>query len=187
MTDLLETFARKATAEMEDLNRRVASCAHATSTPVLGAGNSLADIFVVKVEPDDDERGAGLSSAGRLGDVVARSADKLGLPVDAVYSTNLAKCGQGRADCPDRCRAYLREELEIVQPRIVLALGKAAADDACQAVGVGVKPESGTVTRSCGRPTLVTGLDFDEAMASEDGKKQLWHAFKLVAAEYLKG
>lgn len=186
MTDPFTLYARKAKAELTDLRGRVAACTQVKGRPVVGSGNPMADIVVAKCAPDSDEEASGLAFAGRSGEVISKSADRLGLSQDALYGTNLIKCKVDDPGCGLTCEEYFAEELDIVAPRLVLAMGEAVFAAACRATGLENHFVPGTVLRRPGRPTVVATLAFDQAMVDEEHKKRLWQDLKLLAAEYMR-
>jgi uracil-DNA glycosylase family 4 len=99
---------------------------------VFGEGREDADILVVGEAPGQDEDRSGrpfVGRAGRLLDLVLQSA---GFARDDVYICNVLKCRppQNRNPQPDEvsaCSPYLLKQVELVQPRVILAFGAFAA------------------------------------------------------------
>ncbi len=182
MTDHFHLLAAKANAEIDDLNRSLAAvCA---GVPVIGSGDPLADIFFVKERPDADEESAKAAFAGSSGDVILKAADRLGLPPGAMYGTNLLKCRLPSPSCADKCRAVLEQELGIVQPRLVFAMGEVAFLAASAVLGSPLEFSPGATVRRVGRPTLIGSVDLDAAMTDESAKRQLWRDLKLLGGVY---
>jgi DNA polymerase len=104
----------------------------ATRTQVVfGAGNPDADLVLVGEAPGRDEDERGLPFVGRSGRLLDRLLGELGLSRDDVYVTNLVRCRppQNRDPLPaevDNCSVWLWRTLELVQPRVVCALGNFA-------------------------------------------------------------
>ena len=99
---------------------------------VFGEGREDADVMVVGEAPGQDEDRSGrpfVGRAGRLLDLVLQSA---GFARDDVYICNVLKCRppQNRNPQPDEvsaCSPYLLKQVELVQPRVILAFGAFAA------------------------------------------------------------
>ncbi|HEX6042739.1 uracil-DNA glycosylase [Longimicrobium sp.] len=99
---------------------------------VFGEGRENADVMVVGEAPGQDEDRSGrpfVGRAGRLLDLVLMSA---GFPREDVYICNVLKCRppQNRNPQPDEvsaCSPYLLKQIELVQPRVILAFGTFAA------------------------------------------------------------
>ena len=99
---------------------------------VFGEGRENADVMVVGEAPGQEEDRSGrpfVGRAGRLLDLVLMSS---GFARDDVYICNVLKCRppQNRNPQPDEvsaCSPYLLKQVELVQPRVILAFGTFAA------------------------------------------------------------
>ncbi|MFQ5463128.1 MAG: uracil-DNA glycosylase [Phycisphaerae bacterium] len=107
---------------------------HETRTKtVFGQGNPDARIVFVGEAPGFEEDRSGLAFVGRAGDLLTRIIEKaMGLSRDDVYICNTVKCRppgnrDPRADEILSCSPYLRQQLTIIQPEVVVALGAPAA------------------------------------------------------------
>lgn len=187
MSDHSSIFEAKAATEIEELNDRISSCSLARGVAVLGSGNPLADIFLAKLAADDEEETAGIAFAGRSGNAILRAAERLHLCNRVLYGTNLVKCLSADPACGTECHAYFYEELAVVQPAFVFAMGEVVFAAACRALGHEADFAAGVVVRRGGRPTLIASVDFEHAMTDEEAKRQLWNDLKLLAAECRKG
>ena len=106
---------------------------------VYGEGDSCAEVMVVGEGPGETEDLLGRPFVGRAGELLDRMLLAIDLPRESVYIANTVKCrptfddGQrlrNRAPDPSElanCRGYLDEQIEIVRPRVLLALGAPAA------------------------------------------------------------
>jgi DNA polymerase len=122
-----------------ELESRVASCVlcdlHATRTnTVCGAGNRHADWMVIGEAPGADEDKQGEPFVGRAGELLTAMLQAIGLKREQVYITNILKCRppQNRDPRPDEvqcCLPYLRRQIELVQPKVILAIGRVAAQN----------------------------------------------------------
>ena len=130
-------------AQLAALNETVRTCrqcehlaAFRTQT-VFGTGNPDADLMFVGEAPGADEDKQGQPFVGPAGELLTKIITAMGLTRDDVYIANVLKC---RPDMPkgsignrppnaeemQRCLPYLREQIAIIQPRILVALGKVA-------------------------------------------------------------
>jgi DNA polymerase len=99
---------------------------------VFGEGRETADVMVVGEAPGQDEDRSGrpfVGRAGRLLDLVLMAS---GFAREDVYICNVLKCRppQNRNPQPDEvsaCSPYLLRQIELVQPRVILAFGTFAA------------------------------------------------------------
>ena len=130
---LLKTAAREAAAcTLCPLYR------NATQT-VFGEGPARADLMLAGEQPGDQEDLAGHPFVGPAGKVLDRALAEAGLDRKQTYLTNAVKHfkneprGKKRLHKrPNRyevevCRVWLRREIEIVRPRLIVALGVTAA------------------------------------------------------------
>jgi DNA polymerase len=106
---------------------------------VYGEGDPCAELMVVGEGPGETEDRLGRPFVGRAGELLERMLLAIGLPRESVFICNTVKCrptsddqGKLRNRAPEpgemaNCRPYLDEQIEIVSPRIILALGAPAA------------------------------------------------------------
>ena len=121
----------------ESLARRVAGCTacdlHRTRTQtVFGVGNWQADWMLVGEAPGADEDRQGEPFVGRAGQLLNAMLRAIGLRREQVYIANILKCRPPRNRDPrpeevTRCEDYLHRPVQLVQPRVILALGRIAA------------------------------------------------------------
>jgi DNA polymerase len=119
------------------LERRVSTCErcalHATrSRTVFGAGDRDADWLIIGEAPGADEDRQGEPFVGRAGKLLTAMLRAVGYQRDQVYITNILKCRppQNRDPLSDEvacCHAYLERQIELVNPRLILAVGRVAA------------------------------------------------------------
>lgn len=99
---------------------------------VFGTGNPAADIVLVGEAPGGDEDRVGEPFVGRAGQLLTKILEAINLRRDDVYICNIIKCRPPENRDPQpaevaQCEPYLHEQLRIVQPKILLALGRIAA------------------------------------------------------------
>lgn len=110
---------------------RCALCGSRTQT-VFGVGNPRADVVVVGEAPGAQEDAQGEPFVGPAGKLLDRILGAIGFAREDVYICNVLKCRppQNRDPAPEEvlaCEPYLRAQLDILQPKVVLALGRHAA------------------------------------------------------------
>lgn len=98
----------------------------------LGEGPEGAALMVVGEAPGRDEDEAGRPFVGRSGMLLERMLAAIGLGRDAVYITNVIpwRPPANRTPSPIEtatCEVFVRREVELVRPRVLLLLGGAAA------------------------------------------------------------
>ncbi|MFK7837363.1 MAG: UdgX family uracil-DNA binding protein [Sulfitobacter sp.] len=106
---------------------------------VAGEGPQKADLMIVGEQPGDQEDLAGRPFVGPAGQMFDRLAQEAGLDRKAAYVTNAVKHfkfqvrGKRRIHVSpsgsevSHCRAWLRKDIALVQPKLILALGATAA------------------------------------------------------------
>jgi uracil-DNA glycosylase family 4 len=104
-----------------------------------GEGDPCAALMVVGEGPGETEDKLGRPFVGRAGELLDRMLLAIDLPREDVYICNTVKCRPtldighrlaNRAPTPDEmrnCRPYLDQQIEIIRPRVILALGAPAA------------------------------------------------------------
>jgi uracil-DNA glycosylase len=106
---------------------------------VFGEGDPCAALMVVGEGPGETEDELGRPFVGRAGELLDRMLAAIDLPREDVYICNTVKCRptyfdgvRPRNRAPEleemaNCRPYLDEQIEIIRPRVILALGAPAA------------------------------------------------------------
>jgi DNA polymerase len=126
------------TETLDDMNSRICNCMKCvlgqTRTKfVFGVGNPYADIVMVGEAPGADEDQQGEPFVGRAGQLLNKILVATGFTREEVYICNILKCRPpgNRNPMPDeieKCEPYLKYQLELIKPKIILALGKVAAE-----------------------------------------------------------
>jgi len=110
---------------------------------VPGVGHRHADLLIIGEAPGQEEDRRGEPFVGRAGQLLDRMLAAIGLDRDAVFITNVLKCRppKNRDPKPEEARAcapYLRRQIELIQPRIVLSVGRVSAQqllDTSESIG----------------------------------------------------
>jgi uracil-DNA glycosylase len=107
-------------------------CPHRINA-VPGEGNPKARLFLVGEGPGATEDAQGRPFVGQAGTLLNGILEAIEVPRDSVYITNIIKCRppQNRKPLPDEiaaCIPYLHRQLEIIRPKVILALGSTAAE-----------------------------------------------------------
>ncbi len=104
---------------------------------VFGVGNPQARLMFVGEAPGEDEDKLGEPFVGRAGQLLTKIIEAIGMTREQVYIANVIKCRPpgNRNPEPDEvatCEPFLFEQLGIIRPRIVVPLGKFAAQSLLQ-------------------------------------------------------
>lgn len=99
---------------------------------VFGSGNKNADLLIVGEAPGQNEDQQGLPFVGRAGQLLTNMLKSIEIEREQIYIANILKCRppQNRDPSPTEvatCTPYLLEQIELIQPKIILALGRIAA------------------------------------------------------------
>lgn len=130
-----------AIAQMDwpELEATVKSCtacrlrAGCTQT-VFGVGNRRAEWLVIGEAPGAEEDRQGEPFVGRAGQLLNSMLAAIGLKREQVYITNIVKCRPpgNRDPAPDEaaaCRPFLDRQIALIQPKLILAVGRVAAQN----------------------------------------------------------
>jgi len=135
--------ASNAAGDFEKLRLTVAACtkcphlAASRHTVVFGVGNPHADLMFVGEAPGADEDMQGEPFVGRAGELLTRIIQTMGFKRSDVFIANVLKC---RPNMPagvsgnrpptseemETCLPYLRKQIELIEPKIMVALGAVA-------------------------------------------------------------
>lgn len=124
-------------ARWDELERACESCARcalgATKTKtVFGRGNREADLMFVGEAPGEQEDLTGRPFVGRAGQLFDKFLAAVDIRQEDYYITNILKCRppHNRDPLPaeqDLCIDYLREQVRLVKPRLIVCLGRISA------------------------------------------------------------
>ena len=99
---------------------------------VFGVGNVNADIMFVGEGPGADEDAQGEPFVGRAGQLLNNMIAAMGLRREEVYIANVVKCRPPGNRTPEKdecdiCSPFLLRQIEVIQPKVIVALGAVAA------------------------------------------------------------
>jgi DNA polymerase len=102
------------------------------SRVVFGEGNLNARIMFIGEGPGEEEDVQGLPFVGRAGQLLTRIIKAMGLERQDVYIANVVKCRPPEnrtplADEMDICGQFLKRQISIILPEVIIALGGTAA------------------------------------------------------------
>jgi uracil-DNA glycosylase len=101
---------------------------------VFGVGNRSAELLVIGEAPGADEDMQGEPFVGRAGQLLDAMLRALGSPRETVFIANVLKCRPpgNRDPKPEEvecCLPYLQRQIQLLQPRLMLAVGRIAAQN----------------------------------------------------------
>jgi uracil-DNA glycosylase len=125
--------------EFVALNKEVSVCEkcelHKTRTQtVFGVGSPNADWLIIGEAPGADEDKQGEPFVGRAGQLLNSMLLAMGLQREQVFIANILKCRppDNRDPKPAEvvaCESYLRQQIDLIKPKIILAVGRIAAQN----------------------------------------------------------
>jgi uracil-DNA glycosylase family 4 len=118
---------------------KCAQLASSRTQTVFGVGNPDAEIMFIGEAPGADEDQQGEPFVGRAGQLLTKIIKAMGFSREDVYIANILKCRPNmpagsfgnRAPTPTEmqtCRPYLIEQIDIIQPKVLVALGAVAVE-----------------------------------------------------------
>ena len=152
---------------------------------VFGVGNPSADLMFVGEAPGADEDVQGFPFVGRAGQLLTKIIEAIGLGRDDVYIANVIKCRppENRNPEPDEvetCEPFLFQQIDSVQPKVIVALGTFAAK--------ALLKTQDSISRLRGRTfdyrgaTLIPTFHPAFLLRSPDRKRDVWEDMKKVRA-----
>jgi uracil-DNA glycosylase len=99
---------------------------------VFGVGNVNADIMFIGEGPGADEDAQGEPFVGRAGQLLNNMITAMGLKREDVYIANVVKCRPPGNRTPEKdecdiCSPFLMRQIEVIKPKVIVALGAVAA------------------------------------------------------------
>ena len=99
---------------------------------VFGVGNPNADLMFVGEAPGEQEDLSGTPFVGRAGQLLDRFLYAVDISREDVYIANILKCRPPKNRDPlpeeeDACIGYLREQVRLIRPKVIVCLGRIAA------------------------------------------------------------
>jgi DNA polymerase len=157
---------------------------HATrKQTVFARGNPGAELCFVGEGPGADEDEQGYPFVGKAGQLLDRMIVAMGYERDDVYVCNIVKCRPPSNRKPEpaemtACTPYLREQLDLVSPKVIVALGATAV--------LGLLGATGGITQMRGQWKLYRGVPvmptFHPAylLRTPSAKREVWADLQAV-------
>ena len=119
--------------ELEEVVKQCRKCrlCETRKNVVFGVGNREADIMFIGEGPGADEDTQGEPFVGKAGKLMNMAFDMLGVKREEVYIANIVKCRppnnrNPQDDEAENCLDYLRNQVILVKPKIIVLLGSVA-------------------------------------------------------------
>jgi len=156
---------------------------------VFGAGNAKAKLVFVGEAPGHDEDEQGLPFVGSAGQLLTKMIEAMGMSRKDVFICNVLKCRppQNRNPNPEEiinCSPYLWRQLDLIQPKIICALGKFAAQTLLSSTQT-ISQLRGNV-HDCRGFKLICTFHPAYLLRNPTDKRKAWDDLKKVKAELEK-
>ncbi len=122
---------------LDALKKQCAEChgctlAETRTNCVFGVGDPEADLMFVGEAPGEQEDLSGTPFVGRAGQLLDKFLYAVDIPREKVYIANILKCRPPKNRDPlpeeeDACIGFLREQVRIIKPKIIVCLGRISA------------------------------------------------------------
>jgi uracil-DNA glycosylase len=185
--EIREKYLERAIRELNTLTRELQTCPHCPRgnlMPVLGSGHPQADVMLLKYAPLPSEIEEGVAFYGRAGSALMRSLKRLSIDPLAVYGTLCVKCPLADPSLADAaCIARVVEEVAIVQPKIVVAMGAealATLNELQIPLARALAPQLGEIQRLTPTIDALYVPNIDESLDEQDSKRAFWEAFRAL-------
>jgi len=145
--------------KQECLQCHACSLAETRTNVVFGVGTPQAEVVIVGEAPGANEDKQGEPFVGRAGKLLDDMLAMIGLDRSRIYITNSVKCRPPQNRDPlntekEACSGYLRRQMELMQPKILVCLGRISAmeaygllvSDVCVRSGLAYNYGPGTMT-----------------------------------------
>ena len=175
----------------EELEEQIKDCSKCKlcnnrNNIVLGCGNRNAEIMFIGEGPGADEDIQGVPFVGKAGKLMNQAFKGIGINRENVYICNVVKCRPPMNRNPEvdevkACIDYLREQVMLVKPKIIVLLGSVALK--------AVLGEEYSITKARGKWVELKGIKYmptfhPAALLRDEVKKiDFWNDLKEVVRE----
>ena len=159
--------------ENECKNCQACALSRTRKNVVFGVGSREAEVLFIGEGPGANEDAEGVPFVGAAGKLLDDMLEMIGLKREAVYIANIVKCRPPQNRDPlnvekDACIGYLRRQVALLRPKIIVCLGRIAAMELIR--------EDFKITREHGQfceknGVLMTAMYHPAALLRDGGKK----------------
>jgi DNA polymerase len=181
----------EAAERLAAVRERLGDCQRCKLAPtrtslVFGVGSPDAEVMFVGEGPGADEDRLGEPFVGAAGQLLNKMIGAMGLRREDVYICNIVKCRPPKNRDPepdevDTCKPFLMEQIAAIRPRLIVALGKPAAQCLLQSTAP-IGALRGRWHDFEGTPLMPT-YHPAALLRNEGYKRPTWEDLKLVMTE----
>ncbi len=185
---LTDTAFLQCPLDWGELEARVAGCTacplhQGRTQTVFGVGDRAAEWMVIGEAPGEQEDLQGEPFVGRAGQLLNEMIRAVGLRREAVYIANVIKCRppKNRDPAPEEaaaCEHYLKQQVALIKPKIILAVGRIAAQNLLK-TGTPIGKLRGQV-HYYGQIPLIVTYHPAYLLRSQTEKRRAWEDLKLA-------
>ena len=160
-----------------DIERHIAVCtscplSRSRHCPVMGRGNYHADIMFIAEAPGAQEDQQGIPFVGSSGEILDSLLQDCGLTREEIYITNILKCHppgnrEPKEEEKEACFPYLKYETFLLKPKIIVCLGRVAAQ---RIISPGFKITRQHGTWTCRKNCALTATYHPSAILRDSSK-----------------
>ena len=173
--------------ELQEAVRICTKCAlhRGRTQTVFGVGSRTADLLIIGEAPGAEEDRRGEPFVGRAGQLLNAMLAAIHLAREDVYIANILKCRppnnrDPKSDEAATCTPYLQRQIDLLQPRVILALGRIAAQWLLQSDAPIGRLRGRTFEYGAGATPLVVSYHPAYLLRSPLAKSKSWEDLKLV-------
>ncbi len=189
--EIREKYLERAIRELNALTRELQACRgcpRGNLMPVLGSGHPQADVMLLKHSAQPSEIEEGVAFYGRAGSAIMKSLARLSIDPLSVYGTLCVKCPTADPSMADfACVSRILEEIAIVTPKIIVAMGPEALAT-LEEVGVPLagplEARAGVIQQFTPSIEALYVPDIDDSLDEQDSKREFWDAFRALGEWY---
>ena len=166
--------------------KKCGELARSRHSVVFGVGDPRTELMFIGEAPGADEDEQGEPFVGRAGQLLTKIIEAMGLKREEVYIANVLKCRppQNRPPLPDEtanCLPYLQKQIEMIRPKVIVALGATALRTLLD-IQIGITKMRGNWYTYRDIPIMPT---FHPAylLRNPPAKKEVWEDMKAVVAK----
>lgn len=154
---------------------------------VFGKGDIHADLMFIGEGPGEQEDLTGIPFVGKSGQLFDKILNAVELSREDVYITNIVKCRPPRNRNPleiekEACLPYLRYQVKLLQPKIIVCLGRIAAQCVINS-SFKITKEHGIWVNRKGY-SLIATYHPSALLRDPSKKRDAWEDFKKIKAKY---
>jgi DNA polymerase len=177
---------------LEELSRVSKDCqkcrlSRSRTQVVFGSGNPEAEVMFVGEAPGEEEDKQGQPFVGKAGQLLTKIIEAIKLRREDVYIANIVKCRPPGNRTPEEdetecCFPYLKQQIEILRPKVICALGRIAAQ-ALLGTTASLGKIRGRIYQYGDAKVIVTY--HPAALLRDPGlKRPTWEDMKILRKEY---